>query len=135
MPAPRGCCRRREPCWPRANHGNLFGGLGWPQLHMCFVTGEGINQAGGNLTAENSIQTSLITADAGVDFVRFSRSGFGDEIGICQKWTGHGDHIGIPTGNHRLCHLGRVDPIGCDDRDRHFGPQPRTDPGEGGAGH
>ena len=89
---------------------------------MRFITGERVDQAGGNLTAENSIQTGLVTADTSIDFVGFARRGFGDEFGICQKWACHGDHIRITAGNHRLGDLGCVDPIRCDDRDRHFGP-------------
>ena len=50
---------------------------------MRFITGEGVDQTGGNLTAEYSIQTGLITANTGIDFVGFSSSGFGHETGIC----------------------------------------------------
>ena len=135
MTAPGGCGGRCEPCWPCAYHSDLFDCLGGFQLHMRFITGEGVDQTGGDLTAENSIQTSLVAADASVDFVRFSRSGFGYEIGICQKWTRHGDHVCITAGNHRLGHISCVDPIGRDHRDRHFSSQARRDPGEGGAGH
>ena len=75
------------------------------------MTGTGVNQAARQLAHEHMIQTSLIATDAGVDLIGSVFGRFFHEFRVCQKRTGHRDHIRITTGQDLFGYIGHIDSV------------------------
>ena len=66
------------------------------------------------------VQTRLVAADAGVDVFWTMEPGLLDEMGVCQKRTGHADHVRT-TFCKRLFARGRiVEAVGGDEGHTHL---------------
>ena len=76
------------------------------------MAGPRVDQAGGQLAAEGMIQTSLVTADAGVDLVGTILLRLQHQLSIGQERPGHGDHVGIAFRQDFLGHIRHVNPVG-----------------------
>ena len=127
-----GTCHARRA---GTDHGNAFArgnGLG---AQFGFVTGAGVHQATGALVLEHVVEAGLVAGDARIDafavpglcLVRPGRIG--------QQRPRHGDHVRFASGKNAFGHLGHVDAVGGDQRNRHLAFQFPGDPGETGAGH
>ena len=116
MPALSGYGGRREPRRPGTDHGDFLHGNGRQVVEFGFVAGPRVDQATGQLAAEGVVQTRLIAANAGVDFVAATGGGFVDELRVGQKRARHGDHVGIAFGEDLLGDFRRVDAVGGNQR-------------------
>ena len=94
------------------------------------MAGARIDQAGRDFAREGVIQTRLVTANAGVDFVGAAFARFDHELRIGEERTRHRDHVAGAVGEQLLGQLGRIDAIGRDQRDTDFAHQTLSYPSE-----
>jgi len=119
-----------QSCRASTDHGNAFGGGGVLQWNFGLVAGAWVDQTGGDLHGEGLVETGLVTADAGVDFVGAALSGFFNKEGIGQERTCHRHHVGTAVRQYLFAHFRRVDAVGGDQWNLHGAHQLFGDPGE-----
>ena len=113
-------------------------GLGLRRFNVSqlgFMAGPRVDQAGGQLAAEGMIQTSLVTADAGVDLVGTILLRLQHQLSIGQERPGHGDHVGIAVRQDFLGDIRHVNPVGGHKRNADLALQARCYLGKCGPGH
>ena len=99
------------------------------------MAGPRVDQAGGQLAAEGMIQTSLVTADAGVDLVGTILLRLQHQLSIGQERPGHGDHVGIAVRQDFLGDIRHVNPVGGHQGNADLALQARCYLGKCGPGH
>ncbi len=63
------CCCRRQTGRSGTDNSDSFLGSCWNNVELCFMAGAGIDETACHDTAENMVQTGLITANAGINFI------------------------------------------------------------------
>ncbi len=81
------------------------------------------------------IEAGLVAGDAGVDAVAATGTCFLRPSRVGQQRPRHRDHIRGTVGKDALGHLGHVDAVGGDQRDRHFTLELLGHPGKARARH
>ena len=97
------------------------------------MAGARVDQARGDLAGEDPIEAGLVAADAGIDLFRPSALCFGEKFAVGEERAGHRYHIGVSASQDRFRHIGIVNPVGGDQRDRHRAFQLTGDPAKGAA--
>ena len=112
-----GECQTGRPC---ANDRHFFRcGRGF-DLQNGFVAGAWIDQARGDFAGEGVIQTGLVTANTGINFIRATFACFDHELRIGEERTRHRDHVARAFGEQLLGDFGGVDAVGGDQRNTDF---------------
>src|SRR3990167_37956 len=83
---------RRQACWAGTHHRDFLHLGGGDVVQLSLMAGTRVDQAAGQLAAKGVVQAGLVTADAGVDFIRTAFSRLIDELRVSEERTGHGDH-------------------------------------------
>ncbi len=99
------------------------------------MAGARVDQAGGDLAAEDVVQAGLVAADAGVDRVRPALARLRDEVRVREERPGHRHHVRAPRRQDLLGDLGGVDAVARHQRYGHGAAHLLGDPGEGAARH
>ncbi|MNO62475.1 hypothetical protein D3C76_531500 [compost metagenome] len=99
------------------------------------MAGARVDQATGQLAAKGVVQARLVASDAGVDRVAAPFGRLVDELRVGEERPGHGDHVGVAFGQHRLGHFRGVDAVGGDQRNLHRAAQLGGDLAERRAWH
>ena len=94
------------------------------------MAGARIDQAGRDFAREGVIQTRLVTANAGVDFVGAAFARFDHELRIGEKRARHRDHVAGTIGEQLLGQFGRIDAVGRDQRNVYLTHQAFGHPGK-----
>ena len=94
------------------------------------MAGARIDQAGRDFAREGVIQTRLVTANAGVDFVGAAFARFDHELRIGEERTRHRDHVAGAVGEQLLGQFGRIDAVGRDQRNVYLTHQAFGHPGK-----
>src|ERR1700677_47087 len=131
-----GCGERQgQAGGPGTDDGQVLAAAGRGEHEFRLVAGLRVDQAGGDLSAEGVVEAGLVAPDAGIDGLRASCPGLGDEVRVGEERTGHGDHVGAAFGEYLLGDLGGVDAVAGDQGHRYGAPERPGDPGVRAAGH
>ena len=115
----RGRCR--QACRAGAHHREAASRGRAADHDFGLARGARIDQAGGQLVAEDVVEAGLIAGDAGVDIRGAPFARLGHEVRVRQQRPRHADHVGAAIGQHLLGNLGRVDTVAGDQRDADVG--------------
>ena len=113
-----------------ANDGNALALRGGCNDQLGLVAGARVDQATSAFALKDVIETGLIAGDAGIDAVAASCLGLYRPLGVGQQRPRHRDHIGSAVGKNAFGHVGHVDAVRGDQRDRDLALELLGDPGE-----
>ena len=127
--------RKRQPSWAGTHHSHALFRARRRFDHQRLVAGTRVHQAGRDLAAKGVVQTGLVAANAGIDFISLARSRLVHKVWVGEEGPRHRHHIGHAIGQHLFSHLRRVDAVGGDERNPHFALELLCHPRKGGAWH